>query len=61
LLDLLEPGDVWEIIAQGHGKRVWRKTMFLPFIANIAVLVQQDIALILGDALQINTLYRLVR
>jgi hypothetical protein len=22
LLDLLEPGDIWEIAAQGYGKRV---------------------------------------
>jgi hypothetical protein len=22
LLDLLEPGDIWEVVAQGHGKKV---------------------------------------
>jgi hypothetical protein len=30
-------------------------------MSSIAVLMQQDIALILGDALQISTLYRLVK
>jgi hypothetical protein len=35
--------------------------MFLPFTANIIVLAQQNIALILGDALQISIPYRLVR
>jgi hypothetical protein len=30
-------------------------------MANIVVLAQQDIALIPGDTLQINTLYRLVK
>jgi hypothetical protein len=57
----LEPGDIWEIIAQGYRKRIWRKTMFLLFSIGIAVLAQQDIALILGDILQISILYRLVR
>jgi hypothetical protein len=39
LLDLLEPGDIWEIAAQGHGKRVWRKTIFPPFAATTAIYV----------------------
>jgi hypothetical protein len=30
-------------------------------MANIAIIAQQDIALILGDIFQISTLYRLVR
>jgi hypothetical protein len=61
LLDLLEPGDVWEIAAQGHGKRVWRKITFLLFATTIAIYAQQSIPLFPEDALQVNTPYRLVK
>jgi hypothetical protein len=61
LLDLLEPGNIWEIIAQGHGKKVWRKTIFLLFAATAAIYAQQDIFLFPEDALQINTSYRLIK
>jgi hypothetical protein len=61
LLDLLEPGDIWEIAAQGHGKRVWKKTTFLLFAATTAVYAQQNIPLFPEDILQVNTPYRLVK
>jgi hypothetical protein len=61
LLDLLEPGDIWEIAAQGHGKRVWRKTTFPPFAATIAIYAQQNIPFFPEDTLQVNTPYRLVK
>jgi hypothetical protein len=61
LLDLLEPGDIWEIVAQGHRKRVWRKTIFPPFAATIAVYVQQNIPFFPEDILQVNISYRLVK
>jgi hypothetical protein len=57
----LEPGDIWEIVAQGHRKRVWKKTIFLLFVAIIVIYVQQNIPLFPEDILQVNTPYRLVK
>jgi hypothetical protein len=37
LLDLLEPGDVWEIAVQGYRKKIWRKIIFLPFAVTAVV------------------------
>jgi hypothetical protein len=37
LLDILEPGDIWEIIVQGYGIRVWKQTTFPPFPTSSAI------------------------
>jgi hypothetical protein len=37
ILDLLELGNIWEIIGQRQGRRVWRKTIFPLFLASAAV------------------------
>jgi hypothetical protein len=37
LLDILEPGDIWEIIRQGYGVRVWRKITFPLFLTSSAI------------------------
>jgi hypothetical protein len=61
LLDILEPGDIWEIAAQGHRIRVWKQTTFLLFLTSSAIFAQQLILILPADMLQVNTPYRLVK
>jgi hypothetical protein len=60
-LDILEPGDIWEIVGQGYKVRVWRKTIFLLFPTSSVIFAQQFIPILPTDTLQVNTPYRLVR